>query len=172
MHIFLTGRVQVGKSTVIRRLLAETDGKIGGFKTKWVPIENGKLLVMMPYTQDENTYVEENVASRQIGTERTIYPEVFDTMGRRILEDSTSCDIIVMDELGAMETRSLSFQKAVTDVLDGKTPVIGVIQPKETPFLNALRARKDVHIITVNVENREEVYASLSRDGVINKTAK
>ena len=33
MHLFLTGDIRIGKSTLIRKLLEQVDGSVKGFKT-------------------------------------------------------------------------------------------------------------------------------------------
>lgn len=169
MHLFLTGFVQVGKSTLIRRLLEKKTLKLGGFKTKWYPEGDSRILVMTPYTDIVSDITDDSIAARDIGKDRITYPEVFDTIGKRILEDSTSCDLIVMDELGRLETNSEDFQRAVISVLDGDTPVIGVIQPRQTRFLDSIRARRDVMIIPVSEDNRNELYSLLSEVDIISK---
>ena len=34
-HLFLTGEIQIGKSTLLRRFLAEKKQRIAGFRTVW-----------------------------------------------------------------------------------------------------------------------------------------
>ena len=169
MITFLTGRSQVGKSTIIKNLLKTSSAKIGGFKTKWMPVEDGKVLVLLPYSTPDESYTEKNIAARDCFSEksRTVYPEVFDVLGPQILKDSSDCDYIIMDELGYMESRSLAFQKAVQSILDSGKEILGVLQPKPFPFLDSVRARDDVSLITVDIENREEVFIKLLNDKII-----
>jgi nucleoside-triphosphatase len=82
---------------------------------------------------------------------------VFDVLGVRILADRAAArraGRIVMDELGFLETGAPRFQAAVMDCLDGDVPILGVIKPDRTPFLDRVRAHKAVHLIEVTLENR------------------
>ena len=54
-----------------------------------------------------------------------------------------------------MESSAEVFQKAVFETLDSETPVLGVIRNKSTPFLDAVRSREDVILLTVTVHNRD-----------------
>lgn len=48
-----------------------------------------------------------------------------------------------------------TFQQTVFETLDGATPVLGVIRNKKTAFLDAVRARDDIILLTVTKENRD-----------------
>ncbi len=169
MITFLTGRSQVGKSTIIKKLLKASSSSIGGFKTKWMPVDGGKVLILLPYNVPDEEYTDENIAARDNFSDksRTVYPEVFDILGPKILAESMDCDYIIMDELGYMESKSPSFQKAVQSVLDSGKDILGVLQPKPFPFLDSVRARDDVNLITVSEETREDVFSSLSDAQII-----
>ena len=68
------------------------------------------------------------------------------------LESST---LIIMDEIGRMELCSEAFQDAVARALDSSKPLLGTLQKRDNAFLDAIRARPDVELITVNTANRE-----------------
>lgn len=166
MHYFLTGGVQVGKSTIIKRLISALKLDAGGFMTRWVGTENGRVLVLLPYSVESDGYTEANVAAVLENGIMTPRIEVFDAAGPRILERSAGRGVIIMDELGFLESRSFAFQEAVLKTLDGDIPVLGVIQPRDVPFLNRIRERPDVTLITVNAENRNDVFSKLLERGL------
>lgn len=45
-----------------------------------------------------------------------------------------------MDELGFLENDAHRFQAAVLAALDGSTPVLAAVKPKDTDFLRRVRA--------------------------------
>lgn len=163
-NIFLTGDKQIGKSTIINRFLAEYNGKVCGFKT---------LLENEPYRK---FYIES--INPQITTAEKVYIskkteegflkgniEGFDSFGVEILNDClcSSPDLIVLDELGLFESEAIHFQELVHSCLDAKTPVLGVLKAKSSPFLDSIRYRNDVTIYNVTLENREELYEIISK---------
>ena len=60
-----------------------------------------------------------------------------------------------MDELGPKERNADAFREGVLRALDGDTPVYGVLQQAESPFLEAVRSHPEVEVITVTEENRD-----------------
>ncbi|PKM72986.1 MAG: hypothetical protein CVU91_08180 [Firmicutes bacterium HGW-Firmicutes-16] len=159
-NIFLTGEVGVGKTTVIQKTLSLLlSAECGGFRTvSTTPITKGAILdvfIEKAWAQTPHD-TEHLVGSRLSDGHFTSYTSAFDTIGTSIL---ASCPInaklIIMDELGLMESDAKKFQTAVMDTLDGSIPVLGVIKPKHSDFLDAIRAHKRSEIFVVTKDNRE-----------------
>ena len=53
------------------------------------------------------------------------------------------------------------FQAAVLSALDGKLPVFGVIKPRSTPFLDAVRSHPKVQVLEVTPETRDDLLQQL-----------
>ncbi|MFI3313233.1 MAG: nucleoside-triphosphatase [Eubacteriales bacterium] len=144
-HIFLTGLRGVGKSTVLTKVLGKFQGKIGGFQTIWR--ENS--LYLMDFGE-KNVTADRLVAGRS-DLVRWRDSQKFDHIAPQLLTES---DVIVMDELGFFEGNSPRFQQWVFQCLDGETPVIGVIKPQHTDFLDKIRNHPQVEVIWVTETNR------------------
>ena len=154
-HLFLTGPKQIGKSTVLRKLLQDRKEKIGGFRTVRIPLEDGASIHMVAPTETE--YTDENrIFSRRKGV-LYIDPADFDRIGCGLLAASCDCDLILMDELGPNEANSEAFRRAVWNTLDGEMPVYGVLQVADSDFLDAVASRPDVQVIVVSEENRDNM---------------
>lgn len=149
-HLFLTGQPQVGKSTLLRRYLAEKNCRIGGFRTIWGDSTHTALHLL---PASGGVCCTENCIAVRAGETLAARSEVFDRLGPALLR--VPCDLLVMDELGFLEKDAFGFQKAVLSALDGHVPVLGVIKPRRTPFLDAVRSHAYVRIIEVNEENRD-----------------
>lgn len=158
-HIFLTGEVGTGKSTLLRRLVEAHAWNLGGFASLWLPEQTGRALWLTPYGADPRTGW---VAAREDGQGRTVFPEAFDCAAR-LLTAAPGTDWLIADELGIFERNSPAFQQAVLAALDGDVPMLGVIKPKHTAFLDAVRAHPAVRLYTVTPENRETLFAQLNR---------
>ena len=154
-HLFLTGPKDVGKSTLIRGLLAEERGPLGGFFT--VKHEGGVYL--LPAAQ-ERAFTPENFLFRcGHGGD----PARFDALGYAALADTAGCCLLVMDELGPHEAEAALFQAAVFRALNGDIPIIGVLQQAECEFLDRIAHHPQVTVLTVSVENRDALAAELRR---------
>ena len=167
MHIFLTGEIQVGKTTVIRNFLSQIDLSADGFITYWEPAFGvDRMLYLSPYSTDVQSVKRylvtsdyEHKLSRTEKIEKIV--SVFDTHGTEILRNSGKLDVIVMDELGFMESKAKNFQNVVMQHISGVVPILGVIKPAQTEFLNAIRSHSSVKICEVTVDNRDAVLAWL-----------
>jgi len=160
---FLTGDRQVGKSVIIGRFLQQTGLSADGFVTSWQDDADGERgLYLAPYGATGG-----HLLARWDGAAARPVPdiaEVFDTAGTAILDGSGAGDVIVMDELGRLESAALAFQRAVLARLDGPVPVLGVVRDAQTPFLDAVRVR--ARVIRVHETNRDAVVRQLIEGGL------
>ena len=162
MHIFLTGPVQVGKSTIIKKTLAALRlENPGGFRSVSVPdLPDGQMSVYLIPAGDEAPAMGEfNRVGIRRGPGRGIekFPQAFDTAGVRTLEGAEASQLILMDEVGRMESGAARFSARILELLDGPVPILGVVQRiADTPLTNAIRKHPNVCPLEVSVENREE----------------
>jgi nucleoside-triphosphatase len=56
-----------------------------------------------------------------------------------------------------MELFSMKFRELVSNILDSERLLISVIKEDGDPFTDGIKNRKDVTIITVNYENRDNL---------------
>ena len=156
MHVFLTGEIQVGKSTALRKFLADMRISADGFLTEFdTRGEIRNLYIKRFDTDGEDTG--QRVAARVYQNNVEVYSDVFDLFGARCLADAGKRKLIVMDELGKFEESCTLFTQAVFRRLDGDIPVTGVVKMRESPFLDAVRAHEKAEVIMVTLENREEI---------------
>lgn len=165
-HIILRGARGVGKSTLLRRLLAETNAKVGGFATVKAPPDADGISYIhiypasQPISQRQPT-AENCVGSCKDGRLLTQNAAVFDTVGVRELSDTDGCKVLLMDELGFLESDAQAFQQAVLRALDGDIPVLAAVKEKEIPFLERVCSHPNARVFTVTPENRTQLHAGL-----------
>lgn len=162
MHVFLTGEIGIGKSTVIKKFLDQKKLKPTGFLTIGTPFrsDGSSEIYIMP-AQNISFSPQFIVATRNKNGQFQTFPEIFDKEGSAILRESKEGEMILMDELGYMEKDAHLFQQAVLDALNGSTPVLGVIKPMRTIFLDAVRNHPNVHILEITKKNRNTIWKSL-----------
>jgi nucleoside-triphosphatase len=161
-HVLICGDVGAGKSTLIEKLLRESSRPVYGFITKKASAdENGLSPVYIHAANaEERFYTAENLIGYCSGKGSRGCPQVFDTMGLRLLE-APSGGILRMDELGFMESEAHAFCAAVLRALDGDIPVLAAVKSKETPFLLAVRAHPNAQAYWITRDNRDALYAQL-----------
>ena len=167
MHVFLTGQIQVGKSTLLRRVLAELPPlRLGGFRTVTaadVPGAVGSVYIF-PAAGPDVPGDDCRVALR-LGPPGGVeaYPAVFDHRGVELLDGAENADLICMDEIGFLEASAPAFSGRIAALLDGDTPVFGVVRAsREKPLLRFVRTHPKVRLIEVTEENRERLFPEVS----------
>jgi nucleoside-triphosphatase len=165
-NLLLTGRPGSGKTTIVSRA-TEGAASAGGFFTGEVR-ENGVRTGFSIRTLDGRSGTLASVGTRspvkvsRYGVNLHDVDEVAAASVERAVRDDAA-DLVVIDEIGAMEIASERFRAAVREALDCPKRVLGTIQMKENQFLDLVRARQDVHVERVDSSTRE-VLPGLVRD--------
>jgi len=169
-HLFLTGEKQIGKSTILSRILAEPDiagdgqKNIAGFRTYPFSIgEERRGFYMHSYRPVAVCENDLPVLIRM--GERTIVPvpETFELLGCALLRDAISepSRLVVLDELGKAEKKADIFKQTVFRLLDSQDLVIGVLQKNSGDFALQIAEREDVKVYEVTEENRDRLPSEL-----------
>ena len=165
-HILITGEIGAGKSTLIRRLLDTVHRPICGFYT--LVRETGRtgekefFLHSARLLPEERFYTPENRIALCTHKPVEIYPHVFDCHGVTSLGDPRPGELVVMDELGFLESRSPLFQQRVLELLEGDIPVIAAVKSRpDVPFLEAVKSHPKTTLFHITPHNREELFATL-----------
>jgi nucleoside-triphosphatase THEP1 len=173
-HVFLTGTVGAGKSTALRKFIAASGAVPAGLMTVFGPADEqgGENLYLLPWSSDPETDVA-NAARRGMrpaGSRNRReciaqrFPEVFDSAGVELLRaacevvKSGVADIVVLDELGFLETEAKLFRREVMRLLDDpRIAIAGIVKEKTLPFTEAVRGHEFTTVLTVTRENRDDV---------------
>lgn len=166
MKILLCGDVNSGKSTMIEKLVADMGEAPRGYIT-----------VRRPAGADGKSYVylydvaspPENIADAQVimsisdaGTER--HPEYMDSLAVSYLRDIPEGSLVVMDEIGTLESAAPAFQREVMRILSGNYSVFAAVKAQNTEFLRAVRRHPDCELYIITPENRDDLYAQIKAE--------
>lgn len=162
MNLFLTGEKGVGKSTLLQKLLTELKIEPVGFFT--LPYyQDGQrkgfyLHSLTPLANnDQPISIQLDSSSCQpiVGT--------FDELGCAILRNAMleQKRVLVIDELGTLESSAFAFLQQVYVCLDQNQLVLGVLKQADSHFLATIRAHPQSKIYTLTTTNRVQVYHEL-----------
>lgn len=163
-HLFLTGDKQVGKSTLLRRLIEARRLDCAGFETRAFFLNGERRgftlhgrVVMPPYQND-------CICCARIGERKSVpVLPVFEDSGVLILQRSLASPspYILMDELGKLEREADGFVAQIETCLDSNKRVLGVLQKCSSAHVARIAQRKDVTVLTVTPENRDALFETL-----------
>ena len=163
-HLFLTGDKQVGKSTLLRKLIEVKRLECSGFETQAFYLRGERRGFTLHGRVDMPPYENDCICCARIEEKRSVpVLPVFDENGTKRLRisRSNSAPFILMDELGRLERQSQAFIDEIYACLDSDKRVIGVLQKCGSAHVEAISRRDDVTVITVTPENRDALLALL-----------
>lgn len=161
MHILIVGERGVGKSTLIRRVLQELALPVWGFETKKLPATDetplGAPLYIYPCGAP-HIHSDDALLGYCGKKDRTQLTAGFLRFAPHLEQPVPEGHIILMDELGIMESDADRFCEAVLQLLDGNAPIIAAVKHKDTAFLQAVRNHKNCRCFFITPENREALF--------------
>lgn len=141
MNYVIVGRSGSGKSTAIRRVLYRLAEPIYGFWTeKAAPDFDGAAPVFIHGCREALSYAENHLIGFCKEHCAQKFPQTFDEVGIRFLEDIPTGALVLMDEIGVMENDAKQFQAAVFRILDGNYRTLLAVRDRSTPLLDAIRS--------------------------------
>ncbi|MBQ1423885.1 MAG: hypothetical protein IIY96_05540 [Lachnospiraceae bacterium] len=164
-HIILCGRRQVGKTTMINRLMRELRVPVYGYQTSTtVRDPDGTRHIYMYPAGKVNGYMsgENHVGDCNMKV-RSVNRSVFEDLGVRLLKGAKPDGVIVMDEIGFMEIGADDFCGEVLRALDGDIPVLAAVKDTEfgSEFLDKIRKHQNAGVYMLTEKNRDEVFAAV-----------
>ena len=158
-NIILTGPPRVGKTTIIRTVVAALDDKCAGFYTEEIKEQEERVGFKLFTMQNKSCVLSHrDIKSHFHVGKYGVDLDCVEAIGASAIKRGIKTGkTIIIDEIGKMETLSRPFRLAVLDALDSKGPVVGTMLFKRQPFCDKIRARKDVEIVEVTEENRDKL---------------
>lgn len=166
MKVLICGDVQVGKSTLIRRLVSDTGRAPRGYITKRIPAPEGETSYVYLYDiASPPERLGDAAVIKELTPEGAIdHPEVLDTLGADYLDSIPEGELVVLDEIGTVESASPRFQRAIMRILGGDFDIFASVKAQNTDFLRLVRAHPDCELYIITPENRESLYLYLKEE--------
>ena len=164
-HIILCGRRQVGKTTMVNRLMRELRVPVYGYQTSTTvrDPDGTRHIYMYPAGKVDGYMSEENHVGDCNMKVRSVNRSVFEGLGVRLLKDAKPDGVIVMDEIGFMEIGTDDFCGEILRALDGDIPVLAAVKDTEfgSEFLDKIRKHQNARVYMLTEKNRDEVFAAV-----------
>ena len=163
--LFLTGEIQIGKSTAIYRALEMLQVEAGGFCTYFGDNRfTAAHALYMREASEAPQYDETHTVARfSPGQSPELDLHRFEEIGLSALENRRGAPLLLMDECGKLEREAVRFQAKVLSLLDAPIPILGVVRQDTAGWLDAIRHHPRVKLLTVTQENRESIPGEIVR---------
>lgn len=155
-NILITGSPKSGKSTLLRKLIAEIEPKVG-FVTNEIRNETGRVgfeIEAHSHKKSVLAHIDFNTLHKvskyfvNIENLESVLPEVL---------AFTEKDTLYLDEIGEMQLLSEQFKALVLKYLNSSNTCLATLSYVfEDQFIKSIKERKDIILIELSVETRDE----------------
>lgn len=159
-NILIIGERRSSKSSeLLSEIMALLDCSIGGY---WVDITRDSKNKDIRNFDLTSLYEENrnNVFFRKDDSTgfSKLNIEVFNTKGIEILAKSFNySDVIIMNEIGFLESKATAFTSEVRKILDSKKVVIAALKDVPCLYIDTIKSREDIYIFKVNENNKDSI---------------
>jgi nucleoside-triphosphatase len=158
-NILLTGNPGIGKTTIIKRIIAELSPTlIGGFWSTEIRRGSKRIgFAIKTVTGEEGILAhKEKGHGPRFGSYVVNVKDIEEIAIPSMINARKLGKVILIDEIARMELCSPRFASEVVMCLDTKR-VLGTIQNRQDDFLNSVKSRIDTQVYTVTTRNRDEL---------------
>lgn len=159
LKVLLTGSPGCGKTTLIKRTLAEFRGPAGGFYTREIRRVQERVgfeIVTLDGFSSILASVDKK-SSIRVGKYGVNLGNLENTGVPAIQSAIDNNWLVVIDEIGPMEIKSPVFREMVLKAFDNDLKVLASIVKRSTPFTDAIKNKPGTMLFEVREDNREEL---------------
>ena len=153
---------EVGKTTLVNKILKNRQGNACGFFTKrYLSLvdEDGQYPIYM-YGINEKPILDNDHLIGTCGNGRHYTNiDVFNSLGVKLITTNNPNDLIIMDEVGFLEMNAETFKNKVKEVMSSSNPMLIMLKKRlDIEFLREIKENKNIEFIEMNLDNRNKIY--------------
>jgi nucleoside-triphosphatase len=161
--LILTGRPGIGKTTIVKTVARQLQGRAGGFYTEEIFGPGGRKgfrLITLAGRSVVMAHMDFDSRSKvgRYGVDVAVIDRVGAAAIRSAIEQNP---IVIIDEIGKMELFSSQFQSAVLKAIGSPRLVVATAMLDNHPWVAALKALPNMTIWEVTVKNRAALIAQV-----------
>lgn len=160
-HAFLlTGEPQVGKTSIVKRVIELAKCKFEGFYTQEIRTEGERRgFELVTLTGEKRLFADVNIQSPYcVGRYGVDLQALHLTLESSTLKPASDERVIfVVDEIGPMQMLSGKFQMTISKLLEDKCMMIGTIVNRSFPFSDEIKSINGVIISEVTPDTHNDV---------------
>jgi len=164
-NLLITGRPGVGKTTVMVRI-AEALEELHpvGFFTREIRVSGAREgFELISLDGRKEILSHRDVKSPYRVGKYGVDVDRFDEFLATIPFLGSDTPLILLDEIGKMECLSRRFQSLVVEILGSDKTLIATVAVGGTAFMERIKARKDVQLFEITLQNRDTLHLDLLR---------
>ncbi|MEJ2364756.1 MAG: nucleoside-triphosphatase [Deltaproteobacteria bacterium] len=156
MNTLLTGPPRSGKSTLIQMVVTKIKRPATGFFTRELR-KKGNRVGFLIETLDGKTglLAHQNIKSNYRVGKYGVNLEDIDQIAVPAMIPFAADQVVVIDEIGKMECFSRLFKETLLKTLSAENQVIGSIAIKGDRFIQAIKDRDDVTLVSITEDTRD-----------------
>lgn len=168
--VSISGAAGIGKTTTVMnaaRILKDRRLNVGGIVSREMRTNNNNMRIGFEFidliTGNKSILATITGSGPKVG-KYVVNLEGCRFAAERLNNAIKSCDVIICDEIGPMELKSIDFINSLKNLLGVEKKVIVVVHQKlHHPLTDQFRKKSSL-LININLENREKVSEMLIRE--------
>lgn len=160
MIILITGSRNIGKTTLVQKLISTSDS-VGGYFT--YPYNHDGLY--MGYMMHDISTGNEQPISVRNDVHFVAQEHTFEGFGAELIQKAmnSDCHIIVLDEIGRFEQNCPAFKKSVTDLFECDKLILMVLKKEPIPFIEEILTMKYDALFDLDECDLDHAYNEISK---------
>ena len=155
----LSGEPGVGKTTIIKKAVAEAKGRVGGFYTEEIRtrgVREGFRIITLDGRSGILAHIDIH-SPHQVSKYRVDINSLEQVGVAALHQAVEECDLVIIDEIGKMELFSPHFRDAVLKAVESGKKVLGTIMLPPHPWADKIKQHHEVTLVTATRANRDQV---------------
>lgn len=159
----VAGEPRVGKTTLIRQVVSTMRMRAGGFYTEDLRASGNREGFRIVTLEGDIALLASAGHPGPVHVSKYgLSLEEFERVGVAAVRGAMERGhVVVVDEIGRMQLFSRTFRQLILEAIKSGHPVLGTVMTGRNPYADRIRQHRNVEVLTLTPENRQEVLGLL-----------